>query len=67
MNDDVLLMAGLNLLLCGWVLYLRFKNKLLTAALDGAMHMVIDIADGKAVVEKTAKGVTVRRVENEQV
>ena len=67
MNEDVLLIAVFCLGVCVWNLYLQHKLKICRIALDGAMLMVFDIADGKAVVEKTGNGIKVRRIENEQV
>ena len=63
--DDVLLMGLVNFALCMWVLYLQHKLKTYRIALDGAFLMVSDLAEGKAVIEKTANGFSVRRIEDE--
>lgn len=63
--DYVLLMAGLNLMLCGWVLLLQRRLKTYQGALEGAIMMVDDLATGKAVIEKTANGIRVRRIKDD--
>ena len=60
--DDVLLLGMISFGLCLWVVYLQNKLRLHRIALEGAFMMVNDIAEGKAVIEKTANGFTVRRV-----
>ena len=65
--DDVIMLGLVGLGVSAWNLYLQHKLRLHRIALEGAFMMVNDIAEGKAVIEKTANGFTVRRVENGQV
>ena len=62
--DYVLLMAGVNLGLTGWVLLLQRRNQKLEGALEGAFLMMRDLADGEATITKTEEGFIVRRVKD---
>ena len=63
--DDVIVMCVVNLGLSLYVLYLQHKLKNYRIALNGAFMMVEDLAEGRAVIEKTANGFSVRRIEDD--
>ena len=62
---DVFMLAVFCLGLCVWNLYLQHRIKTYRSALNGAFMMVEDLANGDAVIEKTANGFRVRRVKDE--
>ena len=64
--SDVFMIAAFCLGLCVWNLYLQHVVSRQRIALAGAMMMVEDLANGDAVIEKTAEGFRVRKVKDDE-
>ena len=58
-------MGAVNLGLCAYILFLQWRNKRLEGAMEGAFRMMKDLSEGNAVIEKTERGFTVRRVKKD--
>ena len=62
MMDSVIILSCISLFLCGWVVLLQNKLRKLLRILNDATDLIIDLAEGNAVVDidKTDRVITVK-------
>lgn len=60
--DSVIILSCISLFLCGWVVLLQNKLRKLLRILNDATDLIIDLAEGNAVVDidKTDRVITVK-------
>lgn len=59
--DGVILLSGISLCLCFWIIYLQHRIKMLTFALGEITMVAFAVADGEATIKRSEQGLQIIR------